>query len=327
VDDALDERPLNPTEADAARVLKLATGKSARHIVRFPTGLAHFVFDTIADDGEPFVVRLTRLAQQDAFAGAVRWHGLLKPLGVPLPAMLYADVGGTATGFPALVLERLPGTDLGAVYPSLTGTEKAALAEQIIAIQRLAGSLPRASGYGHAYSYQDAALQPSWKAVLDRSLERIRGRLRKAGIIDAAIVERVQARVDGETAYLAGVQPVCFLDDTTTKNVIVDGGRLSGIVDVDCLCFGDPLLTPALTRTALLSAGRDGDYVDFWTEALGISTEERRMLHVYCALFCVEFLSEIGQTFNTAAPAPVDVERAARLTRMADAFLDGSALR
>ena len=44
---------------------------------------------------------------------------------------------------------------------------------------------------------------------------------------------------------LEAVPPLPFLDDLTTKNVLVDGGRLSGVVDVDVVCFGDPLATPA----------------------------------------------------------------------------------
>jgi hypothetical protein len=57
-----------------------------------------------------------------------------------------------------------------------------------------------------------------------------------------------------------------FLDDTTTKHVIVDAGKLSGIVDVDVVCFGDPLFTTVLAQMALLNKGHDLDYIVFWSD-------------------------------------------------------------
>lgn len=44
-------------------------------------------------------------------------------------------------------------------------------------------------------------------------------------------------------SYTSEVKPTPFLDDTTTKNVIINDGKLSGIVDVDYVNFGDHLLT------------------------------------------------------------------------------------
>ena len=39
--------------------------------------------------------------------------------------------------------------------------------------------------------------------------------------------------------YLRAVRPVAFLDEVTTKNVIVHNGELRGIIDVDYICFDD----------------------------------------------------------------------------------------
>ena len=108
---------------------------------------------------------------------------------------------------------------------------------------------------------------------------------------------------------MEAVTPRPFLHDTTTKNVMVHQGRLAGIVDIDELCFGDPLLTPGLTQMALLAAGLDTDYVVHWLELLAPSAEQRAVVDFYSAVFCADFLSEQGQSFNrtaaTVSPAKI----------------------
>ncbi|HYZ73327.1 MAG TPA: hypothetical protein VE641_09635 [Chthoniobacterales bacterium] len=113
--------------------------------------------------------------------------------------------------------------------------------------------------------------------------------------------------------YFAGVRPVPFLEDTTTKNVLVDQGRLTGVVDVDQLCFGDPLLTVGFTKMALLANANDVDYVEHWMNLLGLNNQLRQVVDAYTLLFCVDFMSELGQRFNKEEQPEIDVENFTRL--------------
>ena len=121
----------------------------------------------------------------------------------------------------------------------------------------------------------------------------------RSGVVDAEIDERVRARLGCFDGYLNRIEPVPFLHDTTTKNVIIDGGRPTGIVDVDTICFGDPLFTLSLTRMALLAHGNDTDYIDHWERHLNLTPEQHRASLLYTAIHCVAFLSELGQPFNS----------------------------
>ena len=105
------------------------------------------------------------------------------------------------------------------------------------------------------------------------------------------------------------MKPTCFLDDITTKNVIINNGVLSGIVDVDSLAFGDSLLTVALTKVSLLSSGYDTEYTDYWTERLDLDTKQKKALDLYSAIFCLDFLSEEGQVFNKKKSTNVNSKR------------------
>jgi aminoglycoside phosphotransferase (APT) family kinase protein len=112
-----------------------------------------------------------------------------------------------------------------------------------------------------------------------------------------------------------------FLHDITTKNVIVDGARLSGIVDVDDLCFGDPLLQVGLTRMALLASDHSATYADAWIDLLGPRREQVAALDFYTALFCIDFMAELGRRFNRAEPQPVEKTYVERLRTLLDRYL------
>lgn len=250
-----------PDEGDAARIAARALGTAIVAVERSTTGRQHWVYAVRGADGREAVIRLNHPAAGGIFAGAVAWNRLLRPLGVPLPALLAHDAAPSGGDYPFMLLERLPGRDLGAVYTTLSAAQRRALAGEILGIGAVVGRLPPGPGYGYARSYDDAQLQRSWMALLRSSLSRGGARIVAAGVADSRYADRVEARLERHGAYLDAVTPTPFLDDTTTKNVLITAGRLSGIVDVDYLCFGDPVLTVALTRMSLLSRAWEIDYI------------------------------------------------------------------
>ena len=312
-----------PTEHDAVRILNDALGKTVKSISRFPTGLAHYVYDVTTDDGESFVIRLTRPDMRYFFEGALSWYEPLISRNVPLPTLYYESVDETQFGFPVMIMERLPGKDLDEVYVHLSTEQKHRLADKIIAIQRSVAMLPRGKGYGFARSSDDPALYPHWIDVLEESIKRSTHRLEKSGLLDNEMISRTRQTIYAHEGYFRSVLPLCFLDDTTTKNVLVDNtGCLAGIVDVDAVAFGDPLLTLSLTRMALLSRGYDTEYTDYWAEKLNLTPQQRHAVNLYTALCCLDFMSEIGQSFNKDVPTSIDQAKAEKFMRILASLLN-----
>ena len=220
-----------------------------------------------------------------------------------------------------MLLERLPGVDLGDAYPLLTAAQKRDLGRQMAGIQARVATLPPGRGFGFAHAEDDPALNPTWEDVLRASLRRSRERILTVGAVSPEHVDRVERRLPEFRDYLASITPTAFLDDATTKNVLIDAGRLSGIVDIDWICYGDPLFAVALTRTSLLARGYDADYTHHWAAAMGTDESGRSALALYGAIFCVDFLGELGQRFNQDAAPDVDPREAARLIALLDHFL------
>ncbi len=312
--------PRQPTSRDAALVVRETLGVAAISVERMTTGNCHYVYAVTTADGRRVVVRMASDESRDELAGGVYWHERLRAVGVPLAALLGANLTPTH-GFPSMLLERLPGSDLASVYTSLSAAQLHTLAKQIIAIQLRVGSLPPAQGYGFARSYDDPNLYATWLDVTLASVRRSQRRIASAGVAPLRHVERVRACLLGIADYLRAVPPTAFLDDTTTKNVLIHNGELSGIVDTDAVCFGDPLFTLALTRVALLAHALDPSYADDWANQLRLDADQGQALAAYCAVFCLDFMGELGQRFNRDTPEPVDMGYLRRLEAMLDEAL------
>jgi len=297
-------------EIEARQLWLRQTGSLPERLVRCPTGLCQSVFRVDAR-GQTSAWRVASPDTAGLMRAAALWLPRLAATGLPVPAVRL----NLSTAEPAqLVLEWLPGDDLGQVYVDLPEGRLRTLARQVAGFDARVKTLGPGRGYGFLASSDDPAALSSWRAVIDQSLDRSRRRLAAAGLFDPSWADRVADLVPGLAGYFSAVEPLPFLDDATTKNVLIHHGRLSGIVDFDWLGHGDRWLAPALTAASLLAAGRNPVYAEAWVDAWKPGVSERRAFAFYRLLFCVDFLSEMGTRFNKDEPLPADRAAAARLT-------------
>jgi aminoglycoside phosphotransferase (APT) family kinase protein len=309
---------LVPDEDTARVIARSVLGDEIDDLDRFPMGLTHWVYDVALKSGRNVVIRVASPEHRADLVGAVYWQEWLRPLGVPLAEVLFADVDAE---FPYLILQRLPGTDLGNVYAELTIAQRTALAQSVAGLQELAGRLPEAKGFGYALSYE-SNVEREWTDVLGASLRGGRSWIERAGAVNPGWADKVEVTLARMIDTFDDVRPRAFLHDVTTKNVIVHRGALSGIVDVDSMAFGDPLWTLALTRMSLLALRQPLDYVDAQAEALARpTTMSAERLDLYTALHGLSFLGELGQAFNRSAPPVIDLDHQQHLEETMSSLL------
>ncbi|MGE3684706.1 MAG: phosphotransferase family protein [Bdellovibrionales bacterium] len=281
-----------PNELNASRVVESVTGHKVVSIRRFTTGNHHFVYDVLLTGGRNVVVRLTTPSERESMRGALVWNERLVNLGLPLPKIYYSDIDSP---FPFLVMERFPGRDLGFEIGQMSEQQLRSLAKSLMKFQKTVGGLPTAGRFGYAIDPESARAE-SWMDALTSSIRRSRERIEAVGFVDIGCLKKFEELFSGCQEELRKVKATPFLHDITTKNVIVADGELSGIVDVDSLCYGDPLFQVGLTRMALLSDGSDTRYIDFLLKEFGAYSED--LLRLYTVVCGVGFLSELGQRFN-----------------------------
>ena len=98
--------------------------------------------------------------------------------------------------------------------------------------------------------------------------------------------------MDQAEPYFATVKPVCFLDDLTTKNVLVLDGELTGVVDFDWVAYGDPLLHLGLCAAAVTAntSLHCQHYVEELIRFSGLNSYQRGVVGLYQASYLVNFL-------------------------------------
>jgi Ser/Thr protein kinase RdoA (MazF antagonist) len=305
-----------PTPALAAQIVQHRLGHAPLQVRRFPTGIRHYVFECVFEDGSAVVARIGAPANRAEIEGGVRLSRLLRPLGVPLPELL---VDGSAEPYPHMLLERFPGTDLGAVVHRLTPPQLQAIAGRMAEAQAIVAGQPSAGRYGYAVDPRAASFA-TWSAMLEADIGKDLDRIAGAGLFEHGLAAQVRTVLDVLRPELDAIPATPFLHDTTTKNVIVtEGGVLAGVVDVDSLCYGDPRLTPALTLASLTATGGPAGYVECWMARAGQPMD--RLFRFYVARCLISFMAEHGRDLNGNRPADDAGERARLQRTFVDAWL------
>src|SRR5437867_1067968 len=127
--------PRPPTADDAMRVAREMLAEPIASAERFSTGSGHRVYDVTAVSGRRVVVRFAD--SRGACEAGVVLSRTLRALGVPLPEMLAHHLSESDGGPAWTVLERLPGTDLGHVYSTLTDQEKLDVLDHVMRAQAI----------------------------------------------------------------------------------------------------------------------------------------------------------------------------------------------
>ncbi|VWC86918.1 hypothetical protein BLA18112_03040 [Burkholderia lata] len=261
-------------------------------------------------DGRTVVLRVS--PQPAAFAHTAPNLDALRALGLPVQQVLAA--GPAASGQSFVILNWLDGFDLKFALPAMRADQMAAVAERVTDCQQRVAGLPASRGFGWAPIGRDAA-HARWTDLFGAPASA-------PAAVEATPLNHLRARLRAMRAtlepYFAACTPVCFLDDLTTRNVIVDNGTLSGFIDLDFVCYGDPLLQVGTTLAYLAAdvgdAGRA--YGDALVDCRSPSGDARRAMYFYAGLWATGFLA--------SAETAGDAWRIRMLEPAAGALLDAA---
>jgi aminoglycoside phosphotransferase (APT) family kinase protein len=259
------------------------------------TDSGNIIFRAVLPDGLSVVLRVS--PHRAAFAGTRHNLDILRELGLPVATVLGA--GPIETGGSFIILSWVPGRDLQFELARMSPEQMTRLAQAITGHQKRVGTLPEGLGFGWAAIGKNPGAA-AWTEIFGvpatdpipadaPPIAHLRGRL-------CAVRRAVEP-------YFAGVRPVCFLDDLTIKNVLVEDGTLQGIIDVDSVCYGDPLL--AVGSTLALIAAEIGAAGQFYGEELvrcwNPTRNELRAIRFYAALWSIGLLSVAGDPARAQA--------------------------
>lgn len=297
-----------PNEALACSIVTSMIHEKAIYAIRMKTGDQYFVYAVKTENSE-YVIRITDSSHRRNFQNAIYWQEKLLPLGIPLARFINSDLDGKYSPFLSLLMLRLPGNDLCNIYSQLTNNDKRNLALEMIKIQAATNLLPVASSYGIAGSYNENTPYKTWYDFLSDKLLQFMEIIKKNGVFDFNEIMPVISVFKNLQSEFHSVKAKPFLWDASERNVIVHNAKISGIVDVDDVCFGDPLFVIALTSIALEHEGYDTLYTDSWAEGLQLSNDAQLRLVFYKLFYAIQFMRKHAMTTTNNQKIAFNVER------------------
>lgn len=265
---------------EAIVIFENNTKKSVIQIERCGIGIANYVF-IVSTESEKFILRCSK--DENAYKDTVYWLNKLSECEIPIPIVLSE---GKYKDYFYLILSYIRGDDIGNVYCKLKDSEKKQIAKDVVEIQRKVSRLD---------VRVDVAW--TWNCFVDEMLNRAEERIKRKNYFDVNkiyIIKKLQQEIRG---YLNTVQPTPYLDDISTKNLLIYEGKVSGIIDIDWTGFGDMLTFVAMTKVALLNMDLDTKYIDYLLVEIHPNITEYKAFLFYCLIYCVDFMGERGMQF------------------------------
>jgi aminoglycoside phosphotransferase len=265
---------------DAIVIFENNTKRSVVQIERCSVGIANYVF-IVSTANEKFVLRCSK--DENAYKDTVYWLNRLSVCEIPIPIVLSE---GKYKDYSYLILSYIRGDDIGNVYCKLNDSEKKQIAKEVVKIQRKVSRLD---------IHED--MEWTWNCFVDKMLNRAEKRIKRKNYFDfnkIYIIKKLQQEIQ---EYLDKVPIAPYLDDISTKNLLIYEGNVSGIIDIDWMGFGDMLTFVALTRVSLLNMDLDTKYIDYLLDEIRPNTIEYKAFIFYCLIYCVDFMGEKGMQF------------------------------
>ncbi|MCI9617676.1 MAG: aminoglycoside phosphotransferase family protein [Eubacterium sp.] len=265
---------------EAIIIFENSTKRSVVQIERCSVGIANYVFIVSTATGN-FILRCSK--DKDAYKATVYWLNELSVCEIPIPIVLSK---GTYKDYSYLILSYIPGDDIGNAYDELNDSEKKQIAKEVVEIQRKVSRIDILTD-----------TEWTWNSFIDELLNRAEERIKRNHYFDCNKIYIIKALQQEIQEYLDKVQSIPYLDDISTKNLLIYKGKVSGIIDIDWMGLGDMLTFVAMTKVALLNMDLDTQYIDYILDEIQPPLMEYKAFVFYCLLYCVDFMGERGMQF------------------------------
>lgn len=264
-----------------SRICMQCLSKNPQSIERCAVGQGNYVYIVECADVK-YVIRCSE--EHNVYKDTIYWLEQLASIEIPIPKVI---AHGNFEQYEYLILNYFEGKDIGLVYTQLNDEDKKEIAKEIVAIQNKVAAL----------KLENVEPQWSWHSVINDMLERSKERIAVNGYFDVEKVDRLWKIAEQLDEYFTNIKPIAYLDDVSTKNLLIHNGRISGIVDIDWMGIGDKLTYVALTNVALLNMECDTDYVKYILAEMQLNDVEKKAFLFYTLMFCVDFMGERGMQF------------------------------
>lgn len=285
---------------------------SPKSIIRMTTGICNEVYKVTLKDKEVIV----RLSPENKFLmGSYINIPRFKKLGIHVPTILAEDYSKMFVPYSYQIQTIIEGQDLGEVIETLTDPHLKELAKEVASIFKKVRTLPASEKFGVVWGGENE-FSDTWTERMRLWIEESKERGRKTGVMDEALFALAESLYSEYEGYFDSVKPVTYYGDICSKNLMIEKGVFSGLVDLDGLTQGDPLESVGRIKTSWHGTRHGELYTKTVMDELGLNEEQRKMVIVYALLNRIAWACENGIQFNQNTKPTVDLEKDKRSKEM-----------
>lgn len=296
-------------EAMIHLIAEVLFNQTPRYIDRIAIGICNEVYRVGLKEREV----IARLSPHDRFLMGSHDHiPKFKALGIRVPDILAEDYSKNLIPFSYQVLSKIEGEDLGQVIETLSDLQLQDLAKEVANIFEKVSTIPSSDKFGVIWGGGDDEISDTWTERMEIWVEESKQRGLSTGVMNGEIAEIAENLYKRYQSYFSSIKPTTYYGDICSKNIMIENGVFSGLVDLDGLTQGDSL--EAIGRIKLSWYGtRHGDiYSTAIMDELGLNKEQRHLATMYALLNQISWACENGIQFNQNTKAKVDEDKKRR---------------
>lgn len=280
-------------------------GEKPKSITRMTSGIRNEVYLVSLRNNEVII----RLNQSDtSLKGSSKYIPLFRSKGIKVPEIIAEDFSKTLMPYCYQILGKIEGQDLGFVIQDLSEQDLKNLAQEISSIIKVLRTIPTDGKFGPVETEVGAPFS-SWEDVLEKMLNTIKERNLKTQAVGDDLIQLFSQLLEKYKDYFSKVASEFYFDDMNSKNVMINAGKFSGLVDLDSVIYGDPLDLVGTIKTSWFGTSYGKFYTDSIEKYLELGDKEKEMVTVYAILNKIYWTSEIGIQFNENTKPVVDWEK------------------
>lgn len=276
-----------------------------KFIKRMTIGICNEVYAVGLSDKEVIV----RLSEHDKFLMGSHDHiPQFKALGIKVPDILAEDYSKVLIPLAYQIQSKIEGCDLGEVITMLTDHQLKVLAQEIAKVFDKVKTIPTNGKFGVIWGGGDHELSDTWTERMRIWIDESTEHGKKTGVMDghlAAVAERLYSTYK---SYFDSIKAVTYYGDICSKNVMINNGVLSGLVDLDGLTQGDPLEAVGRIRLSWYGTHYGEVYSQALMDEMALTGEQRKIVTMYALLNQISWTCNNGIQFNQNTQAVVDAE-------------------
>jgi aminoglycoside phosphotransferase (APT) family kinase protein len=253
---AADSSDRPPDAAVVTTSVRRVTGSNVVRVGRAVRGTFRWVVFADLEPGLRVAVRVNRLAHPHLVDGLERETALtplLRAGGVPVPAVLGADLEGQDAGAPFVVVERVAGRTLAAIDDDsavaesavLTGLKNLGATLRVLHSTQGSGAGPISTDRTAGIASHPTGLADSWGAFIGLNLDRHLEACVAAGVLASADASRAAALCSRTIDPAVDTGRLLHGDPGGHNVVLGPGGEVNGLVDWEDALVGDPVFDVA----------------------------------------------------------------------------------